>query len=591
MDTPPRVGLFLCRCAGALGEEIGLRALGEPGRWPEAALVETHEVLCALEGCAAIADRARALALDRVVVAACSPHEHGATFRGALEDGGLDPYLLEMVNLREQGAWQGGGVVQAARLVRGALARAPHLRALPAAEIDASPDVVVIGGGVAGIEAARRLAAKGRRVFLVEREAALGGQVALLDEVFPSDQCASCFLDPVLGEVLDHPRIEVLLRAEVVAARGVHGRFEIEIATPAWWVDPARCMGLGECSEVCPVSYPDPIAEGTGTRKAIDVPYSGALPHRRSIDPQRCLQGNGCDAPCLRACPTHAIDFARPSQRRTLTCGAVVIATGLALAPVPELPGVISCKALERMMHPHGPTRGAVLLADGSAPASILLATTAETPARDREVAARELGKLARRLRVALPAASVRVGVAASPISREADLVVLWTATVPAPGARALAALLRVDLDAEGFLAETSDPFSPCGTRSAGVYLAGAVTGPRPLAAAIRDGAAAAGRALSAIVPGEKLALDPLAASVDAARCSGCGVCAPACAFGAIRAGERGAHHVDTAFCRGCGACASACPSRAISAPHFETEQLRAQIRGLLSLPRSPERG
>ncbi len=625
-----RTGLFFCRCGPNLGQVVRIGELETAG-WPGAADVATHPVLCSPEGKAWLTERIRGHDLDSIVVAACSPREHEATFRGVLAGAGRSPWLLQMVNLREQVDWLGGdggaATERAGRLVRAALARLPLHRPLPAEEVEVAADVLVVGGGAAGLSAARTLAGKGRKVILAESTFVLGGLANQLDETFPDLECASCFLEPVLDGVLHHPSIEVLTGAEVARVRGAAGRFEVELELRPRGVDPTVCLGCGECAKVCPAKRADRYAAGLADARAIGLPYVGCLPHVSVLDRDACLRSRGEDCKaCLAACAFGAIrlDGAAPA-RRTVRVGAVVVATGLAPGEVDGPDGVVSSYQLERMLHPNGPTSGAVRGAGGREPAAVLLAADADD---DGDLASLEVLKLAHLLRARMPGASIAVagdldrvpqlrrraaelageGIAFVPGRiapeaieaaggalrvplcgpgagvHEADLVVIHGAARPAAGAEALARLLRLDLGDRGFLLDrAASPFEPTATRIAGVYVAGAAAGPRTIAQAIRDGAAAAGLVHASLVPGERRALEPLAAVVDVALCGGCGICVAACPFGAVRLGPERKAVVEAIHCRGCGTCAAACATGAASARHFTRAQIEAEISGLLT--------
>jgi heterodisulfide reductase subunit A len=628
-----RTGLYFCRCGPNLGQVVRLGEL-EAAPWPTAADVATHPVLCSPEGKAWLAERIRGRDLERIVVAACSPREHEATFRGVLAGAGRSPWLLQMVNLREQVDWVGGdaaaATARARRLVGAALARLALHRPLPAEEVEVSADVLVLGGGAAGLSAARTLAGKGRKVVLAERAFVLGGLANQLDEVFPGLECASCFLEPVLDRVLHDERIEVLTGAEVVRVRGAAGRFEVDLELRPRGVDPQACLGCGECAKACPAERADPHAAGLAPARAIGLPYVGCLPHVSVLDRGACLRARGeaCDA-CLAACAFGAVllDDVAP-VRRTVTAGAVIVATGLAPGEVDGPDGVVSTFRLERMLHPNGPTGGAVRGAGGAEPRAVLLAADAGPDAEDDgDLASQELLKLAHLLRARLPEARVAVagdldrvpqlrrraaalaeeGVAfvagrlaperIAPAGgrlrvalegpgaavHEVDLVVVHAAARAADGAEALARLLRLDLSERGFLLDRgASPFEPTATRIAGVYVAGAAAGPRTIGQSIRDGAAAAGLVHASLVPGERRPLEPLAASVERSLCGGCGICVAACPFGAVVLGEGRKAVVAAVHCRGCGTCAAACPTGAAAARHFTRAQIEAEISALL---------
>jgi heterodisulfide reductase subunit A len=620
----------LCRCGTNVGEVVRIGELARPSAWPQADVVEEVPILCSPEGKAWLAGRVRAERLDRVVIAGCSPREHEQTFRGVLARAGADPWRLQMVNLREQGEWAGAapgeGTARARRMVEAALARVRLHEPLPRREVEVSGDVVVVGGGAAGLSATLALARRGRRVLLVERDDVLGGVANALDHVSPGMECASCFMHPAIDEVLHHESVEVLTRAEVVELRGRHGDFTVRVAVRPRRVDPAACVGCDGCRELCPVELPG--RDGIGTRRAIGLAYGACQPAASAVD-DACLhvQGGACTV-CADACPFGAIHLDEGPTERSFRCGAVVLATGLAPPPPPPVPGVVSAWQLERMLHPGGPTQGRLRRGDGEPPRSVLLAPAPEADddlwpdelaklgahVRERfpETAVTVAGaldgsprfsRLARRLEacgaalvpgalepgdVVADGAGIRARLAGGPELR-ADLAVLWQTPRPAPGVAALAASLRVAVRADGFLEDRGSPFQPTLTRTAGLHVAGAAGGPRSVLQAIRDGSAAAGQILSALEPGTPLLLDPLVASVDEARCGGCGVCRSTCPFGAVGPGaEAAAARVEPSFCHGCGSCAAACPAGAITAPQYTHEQIAEEISGLLREPEAP---
>jgi heterodisulfide reductase subunit A len=633
-----RTGLYFCRCGPNLGTVVRLPELSA-AHWPGAADVAVHDVLCSAEGQAWLAERIRARGVERVVVGACSPREHEQTFRGVLAAAGRSPWLLQLVNLREQVEWAGGdpaaATARARRLVAAGLRRVALHRDLPRVEVEVSADVLVVGGGAAGLSAALALAGEDRRVVLIERSFVLGGLASQLDRIHPGLECASCFMEPVIDAALHHPGVEVLTGAELRRLRGTAGRFAVEVALRPRGVDPLVCLGCPECVAACPVEMPDPLAAGLAGRKAIHLPYRGCLPHAAVLDRTTCLRATApagtaearCEA-CAAACPFGAVRLDAPEEVRELEVGAIVIATGLApsLAEGPE--GVVSSFQLERMLHPDGPTGGAVRGAGGRTPAEVLLATTAAE--EDGVLAAREILKLARLVREQLPSARVAVagGLHRAPglaraaaelgaagvelleeeiepasitregrrvmvrlssrggaaVARHADLLVVHGPVRPSDRAAALGALLRLAPDTRGFFPDGADPFEPTATRVAGVHVAGAAAGPRSIRESIRDGAAAAGRVLASLVPGRRLALEPLAVQVEAVICGGCGACVAVCPFGAVaRDPASGKALVDPVHCRGCGTCAAACPTGAASARHFTGAQISAEISALLA--------
>ena len=515
--APSRIGLVLCRCGPNLFNLIELGPLEAAAHWPEAAAVATRSILCSAEGQAWLAGWLASERLDRLVIAACSPREHELTFRAVMARAGRNPYLLQLVNLREQVEWIGGAAeaatARAERLVRAGLARVARHQPRERREIDVSPDVVVVGGGAAGVAAALALARKDRKVLLVERSPALGGLAAQLDEIFPDHVCASCFLEPALDEVLHHERIEVLTQATVRRVRGSAGAFQADGGAGAPLRRRAEVHRLRPVQPALPGGAGRPVGRRARVqarhrrrlrRRAAERahPRRGRLPAppRRELrrlpggvrlrgHPAR-RQARGADA--SRRC--HRGGDRVPARRGGRPAGRPLdVAAGAAPPPQRSRRG-----KLERAGRP--------------APRSVLLASTADD--RDGALAPHELLKLARGLRRRWPALAVAVagglsrtpglqaearaaaeagvelldeellpdGLAAAgpavtarlahgPLETERnfDLVVIHSASRPSEGAEGLAALLRLDRDERGFLSEGSaNPFEPTATRVAG---------------------------------------------------------------------------------------------------------------------------
>jgi heterodisulfide reductase subunit A len=388
-----KVGVYFCRCGGIVadkvdGEELRRRLAGAP----EMAYFVTIDLACSDDGKAEmVADLARNKP-DRVVVIACSPREHEETFRSVLTGAGMNPFLLQMVNVREHVAWvtedNQAATDKAYHLARAALARALHHEPLERREIEVCTETLVIGAGPAGLKAAMTLAEAGRKVVLVEKGPILGGMPVRYEEVFPKMECGPCILEPFMAEAMHGPHahnIEILLMSEVVEVAGSFGNFSVRIKAAPRYVDTGTCVGCGACIEPCPASHPNDLNCNFSTRKAMDFAFFGGLPNVPYIDPRACLRLNGqepsCEA-CRAACPVEgAVKLDDREQILVRQVGAILLALGSSLYDCRNLPrlgygkwvGVLSSIELERIAAGTGPTGGAIRLPDGRVPERVAI--------------------------------------------------------------------------------------------------------------------------------------------------------------------------------------------------------------------------
>jgi heterodisulfide reductase subunit A len=647
-----RIGVFICECGPNIRDTMDIPGIREyAARLRGVVLARQVPLLCSGEGQAAIRDDIVQHSLTRIVIAACSPREHEHTFKKVLTDAGLNPFLMQFVNIREQCAWvirdKSVATRKAKALIRAAAGRVALHEPLEIRRIDYQMDVLVAGAGIAGIYAALTLARKGRKVYLIEKSPVIGGKVAQYEKVFPNLECASCMLDPVLDNILHNESIELLTLSEVRDVVGYFGNFSVTVSEKARYVDAATCIGCGACVDACPVSVLNEFNGGLDYRKAISIPYPGSLPHIAVIDKENCLHfhDRSCST-CSEACPFGSVNFEDTGRIREVKTGAIILATGFdvfdpARAPAfgyGKISNVYTSLQFERVVNSTGPTEGKILMTNGKPPSSIALVHCVGSRTREFNeycsgICCMNTLKFARMIREQIPDCSItefftdfclpgkasqeflnnmpdslkpefiRIKSAdtvalseekgAISLSYEDvngiikqglfDMAVLSVAVEASRDARDIAGVFDIPLGRDGFFQEEHVKLSPVSTVKDGVYIAGCAQGPKDIQSSVAQGVAAAGLVLSRLIPGEKMAIEPMIAAVDETLCSGCRVCAGLCPYKAITYNEKeNVAVINDVLCRGCGVCASACPAAAINARHFTDKQVMAEIAGLL---------
>ena len=379
-----KLGVFVCHCGLNIAGSVDVKSVAEAIGKVEHVVHSTDYIyMCSDPGQQLIRDAIKEKGLDGVVVACCSPTMHENTFRKAVKSEGMNPYLCEIANIREQCSWvhqkeKEKATRKAAEIILATLEKLRKNEQLEAISVAINRRVLVIGGGIAGITAALDLAQGGYEVVLVEREPALGGHMAQLSKTFPD-------LDPALGgllsrasEVDGHPNIHLFCYSELEDVKGYVGNFDLVIRKKATSVDWEKCTGCGLCIQNCPVEYASQFERGLGMRKAIDTLYPGSIPNKPVIHREHChYYLDGSCKRCEETCPEKAIHFEQKDENIEQKVGAIVVATGYDLFPVEELgeygygeiADVIDGLTLERMLAPNGPTKGKIVRpSDGRVP-------------------------------------------------------------------------------------------------------------------------------------------------------------------------------------------------------------------------------
>ncbi|MGE4424632.1 MAG: 4Fe-4S binding protein [Pseudodesulfovibrio sp.] len=383
-----RIGVFVCHCGTNIGGTVDCpQVAASAGEIPDVVFSSDEMYTCSEPGQESIVNAVREHDLDGVVVASCSPRMHEPTFRRTVERAGLNPYMFEMANIREHVSWVGrdkeANTRKALELVRMAVAKLRNATPLYSNKFNVTRKLMVIGGGVAGIQAALDAADAGIEVVLVERETSIGGKMAKLDKTFPTIDCSSCVLGPKMVEVAQHPRITLLAASEVQDVAGYVGNFTVKVKRRAVYVDWEACTGCGTCIEKCPSrKTPDPFNEHLAATTAINIPFPQAIPKKAAINPDYCLHlTKGKCGVCAKVCPVGCIDFQQQDRFEEIEVGAIVVATGYDLFDhsvykqygAGKLPDVITSLQYERLLNASGPTAGHVKRpSDGAEPERIV---------------------------------------------------------------------------------------------------------------------------------------------------------------------------------------------------------------------------
>ena len=642
-DPELRIGVFPCKCGKNIGAVVDIDEVAEYAKTlPGVVHVQVNVYTCADPGQREIQEAIAEHGLNRVVVASCSPAMHEDTFRKTVKAAGLNPYLCVMANIREHVSWvhqhdHEAATQKAKDLVAMSVAKASTLEAQPELDVPVTQAALVVGAGVAGMQAALDLAEAGFKVHLVEKQPTIGGIMALLDKVFPQNDCSICILGPKMVDVAKHPNIDMITMAEVDTVSGYVGNFEVRVKQRARYVDIDTCTSCGDCVEVCPVDVPSRTDQNLTWQKAIQIPFPQAVPSSYFIDPEACL---GMDlircGKCIDRCEQKAIV---PSDRDTyidLDVGVIILATGFNPANpsnIPRLgwgryPNVITTLEFERLINAAGPTEGALVKpSDLTKPKSVAIvqcvgsrnistrsgcsnfccaesvkcAILIKEHYPDTEVSifyqdlrmhgkyfedqykkAREEGVKFIRGRVGEiqqypKTKDLRISVEDTThnklLMEDFDMVILSMGADGAAGNFPI----PISCTSDSFYIEAHPKLKPVDTSSAGVFICGGAESPKDIRDSVIQASAAAGRAAIILHKG-RFPIEALSAKIMQDICNRCGTCVTRCPYGAISQDGTGKYTVMGALCQACGTCAGDCPQDAIYMPNFTNEQIEAQI-------------
>jgi len=391
-NEPVRIGFYICHCGTNIAGMIDVAAVAKyVATLPNVVVSRDYKYMCSDPGQEMIVQDILEHRLNRIVVAACSPLLHEHTFREATRRGGLNPFFFQMVNVREHDAWvhtdRASATRKAMALARAAIQRVPLHKPLEVKKVAINPNVLVVGGGIAGIHAALTLANAGKQVYLVEREPTIGGHMAKFDKTFPTLDCAMCVLSPKMAAAGSHPNITLWSYSEVVKVDGYVGNYRVTVRRKPRYVLEDLCTGCQECVEACIYREPkfrDEFNLGLGKRKPIYLPFPQAIPPVTLIDPETCieLKTGKCKKTCVEACGDRkAIDLKQQEELREVTVGTIIVATGFQIFDAKRTPyygygaypNVYNALEVERLVNASGPTGGEIILRNGQTPKRVAI--------------------------------------------------------------------------------------------------------------------------------------------------------------------------------------------------------------------------
>lgn len=641
----------MCHCGLNIAGTVDVEAVTEYAQTlPDVVYAVHNRYTCSDPGQEEIRKAIKEHNLNRVVVAACSPRMHEFTFRRTVAEAGLNPYLFEMANIREHCSWchpnkPKEATQKAKEIVKIAVAKARLLGPLQPIEVPVTNKALVLGGGIAGINAALDLAEMGFKVYLVEKNESIGGHMAQLDKTFPTLDCSICIEGPKMVDVSRHPNIKIFSYTDILDVQGFVGNFRVKLRKNPRFIIEENCTGCGECRDVCPIEYPNDWDMNLGVRKAISIPFDQAVPLIYRINKDYCIECYKCVDACGKR---QAINFSLEAEEVELEVGAIIVATGYDIH-IPEegniygygkYSNVITSLEFERLILAAGPTGGHVIRAsDGEQPKVVAFIQCVgsrdvekypycsgfccmytlkhavqlkehygedvevyvfyidvrsnfkgyeEFYARAREMGVNFIrGRVSKVLETQAKNLIVRAEdtLLGEPIELEAEMVVLATAAVANKDASEVSRVLNITRGIDGFFMESHPKLKPIDTAVDGIFLAGACQGPKDIPYSVAQGSGAAAR-VATILSKSIVKIEPIISIVDPEKCRNtkvkCGICATKCPYGAIRVQPNEPAEVIAAMCHGCGTCVAECPADAITQMHFTDAQIFAQINAAL---------
>jgi len=553
-----KIGVYICECGPNIADKVDIaKVINAVSSIDGVVVAERYKLLCSAEGKRFLKEEIKKHALTHLVVAACSPKQHEQTFMEVCEKAGINPYLFQLANIREQCAWitedKDEATEKAIRLTRAAIKRVCHHSPLEKKELECNTDVLVIGGGIAGIETSLQLASPDRKIYLVEKSSSLGGLLTNFDKTFPSMQSGSKSIQEKIQTVNNNANIEVFTNSEVEEILGFFGNFEVKVkkrdeeqstaefnvgavvlATGSTLFDPMQTpqYGYGDLDNIITsLEFENMNSSGKITLKNGKTPNSVAIIH--------CV-GRDKTGYCSEICCMYSLKFVRYLKDKISNVKVSNFYSDLCI------PGKTYQKFYDQTKGKH---------------VDFIRSTDIK------------ITKNGDKLNIEYKDEN------GSKNNLVVDMAILTPAMEPTSDTSRLTEVAGVSLGDGGFFAEEHQKLSPVSTTTEGVYIAGCAQGPKNISDTLDQANAVTGKILSSLIPGRKIEPEVKISQISESFCIGCKTCINVCSYGAITFDEaRKISVVNEAICRGCGNCVAACPSGAATLKHFTFNQIYKEL-------------
>lgn len=597
-----RIGVFICHCGTNIAGVVDVeKVAAEIGKLPNVVHSVSYKYMCSEPGQQMIKDAIQEHSIDRIVISSCSPRMHELTFRKMLKGTKINSYMLEIANIREQCSWvhtdKEKATSKAIDLTRMAVAKVDRNVPLSTSTIPITKKALVIGGGIAGIQAALDIADAGHEVTILEKESSIGGHMAMLDKTFPTMDCSACIGTPKMVDAGAHENITLMTSCELEKVTGYVGNFEVTIKQKKRYVNHDLCTGCGLCETKCPTKVPSEFDQGIGTRKAIYKLFPQAVPSKPVIDENSCkMLIEGKCGVCEKVCPLGAINFKDEEKLITETYGAIIVATGYELIDWAKIYGeygggrfkdVINGLQFERLVNASGPTEGHIVRpSDNTEPKDIVIikCVGSRDANKGKSYCSRACcmysAKHAHQILDKIPGSSVYIfymdvrtagkgyeefydktredganyirgrvskiyrengklickgedTLVGRPVTVKADMVILETAMVPANGIEEVTNKLSIASDSDNWITEAHPKLRPVETQTSGIYLAGTCQGPKDIPDTVAQASASAAK-VCGLFSKSVMETSPMISLVNQEKCCGCEQCVRMCPYKAI---------------------------------------------------------